>query len=183
MIKKRKKVEENEWSCIPYRLLIDNILIFLEYSMSGLPEDGRIVGLPKPIEADCIKLYGVFKKDKFRNIFLIWKSCRFEYYCISGIDRNIRNLFLSFCWCINIVFSGFRKLILNDLVLGLIDDKVINNKKLLYKHSCKNRFKDIDYLIIESCSHLVGNGDNLMGIRHLIVSNCANFTGLDNIDK
>jgi hypothetical protein len=139
----KEKRLKNLLKKLPYRVIIDNILIFYEF------REGKEEGF-----------FGYFRRDKFRKIFLIWKTC-----CSKNFPKDIINL-------------RIRNLSFNIKNLPKLPKLPYNIEKLvIFRYIC---FKDLPYTlkILKVEEDYYFKGDLLSkNLIKLTVIDCWGFVG------
>ena len=194
MFLKRRKIKELKLllSAIPFRVIIDNILIYIEFLIE--------------LELNVLNFYGHFELDRSHNLFWIWKSCGiFRLNNFNNVKNvNLKNLTLSGCCnfigdCLTPIKSlsifGINKFIGDKLIYSIktlevhfcnffIGDNLPINLELLSVWKCPlfvgdKLPKSLKNFIISSGSELFFGNNLPINLKKLNVGHCIKFFGQD----
>jgi hypothetical protein len=163
-MKKKLKLTKKSLSVVPYRVVITNILSFIQYSgeFSSTSDRAKFSMKSKFV-------YGYFKNDYSRKVFFLWKSClicgaKLTTKILNTLSKYVDNMALVYCCADNEVkISGFKYLMIDDLRMNRHRERpfpiyVINNIKTL-------EIGEINRMAMT----ILGN------IKNLIFHDCFNF--------
>ena len=134
---------------IPYRVVINNILIYINFHFF----DSRILK----------QLYGRFLMDKSNKIFLIWKSCKIH--DVNFIPRKAENLYFRFVKNIKLPKSIKKLYVESNTDIDTKFNHLFIRKDLI----------NLTVISLTCCDYFINGNDLPKGLKKLKVDSCINF--------